>query len=153
MKIFVSFFVLMLLFPLPLKAADTHYEVYYFHASWRCANCTNAEAWAGEAITALQKANPDVEIVYAPKQLEKNKALAAQTQAERVDLAVAEIKNGKTLRSENLGNLLGVVGSKPLLLQTAIDGVLAFDAKRKDGGRLKKPAELDNFGESVYHEQ
>ena len=95
----------------------------------------------------LQKANPGVKIVFAPKQLEKNKALVAQTKAKRVDLVVAEIENGKIARFENLGNLLNVVGSKPLLMKTSLDGILAFDAK--GGARLKQPEALDELGQKA----
>ncbi len=144
MKAIISLFALLLLTAAPALAADRQYEVYYFFASWRCTNCTNAEAWAGEAVKMLQQANPSVKIVFAPKQLGKNKALVAQTKAKRVDLVVAEVENGKIIRFENLGNLLNVVGSKPLLMKTSLDGILAFDAK--GGRRLKQPDALAELG-------
>lgn len=142
MKAIVSFFATLLLFSAPALASDSQYEVYYFYASWRCSNCTNAEAWAGEAVDMLQKANPGVKVAFVPKQLEKNKVLVSQTNAKRVDLVVAEVASGKIVRFENLGNLLNVVGSKPLLMKTSLDGILAFDAKGKGGARLKQPEGL-----------
>lgn len=142
MRVIVSFFAALILSASTALAAESHYEVYYFHASWRCTNCTNAEAWAGEAVSLLQKANPDVKIIYAPKQLEKNKALVSQTKAKRVDLVVAEVENEKIIRFENLGNLLNVISSKSLLIKTSIEGILTFDAKSKGGARLKPPDAL-----------
>lgn len=139
MKAILSCLAFLLLTAVPAAAADRHYEVYYFHASWRCANCTNAEAWAGEAVALLQQANPGVAVVYAPLQLETNKALAAQANAKRVDLVIAEVENGRITRLENLGNLLQVIGSRPLLTQTCLDGILAFDAKGNGGPLLKRP--------------
>lgn len=139
MKAVVLFFAALLLCSASALAAESRYEVYYFHASWRCTNCTNAEAWAGEAVAMLQKANPGVEVVFAPKQLDENEALVSQTKAKRVDLVIAEVENGKIVRFENLGNLLPVVGSRPLLIQTSLGGIMAFDAKGKNGARLKKP--------------
>ena len=120
-------------------AGESHYEVYYFHASWRCTNCTNAEAWAGEAVESLAQSNPGARIIYAPKQLEKNKSLVNATKAKRVDLVVAEIQDDKMIRHQNIGNLLNVVGSKPLLMKTVTDGIVNFSAQSKAAPRLTPP--------------
>lgn len=130
------FFSLFLMASAGVWAGESHYEVYYFYASWRCANCTNAEAWAGEAVATLQQSNPNVKIVYAPKQLEKNRALVAQSKAKRVDLVVAEVKDGKMIRFENLGNLLEVIGSKPALMKKCIDGIARFASQSAGTGTL-----------------
>ena len=89
----------------------------------------------------LKQANPNASIVFAPKQLEKNKSLVSKTGAKRVDLVVAEVKDGKILRFNNLGNLLQVIGSKPLLQKTVLDGIVNFDAQNPGGVRLKLPVE------------
>lgn len=126
-------------FSVAVNAGESHYEVYYFHASWRCTNCTNAEAWAREVVTALNSVNPEANIVYAPKQLETNRQLVSLTKAKRVDLVIAEVRNGKILRHENLGNLLPMVGSKQTLQQHIIDGVIEFSKKSKEAGKLTTP--------------
>lgn len=142
MKLFASFFVFLVMFASSAFAAESHYEVYYFHASWRCTNCTNAEAWAGEAVDALKQANPETVIVYAPKQLETNKQLVEATKAKRVDLVVVKVDDGKITNYANLGNLLPLVGSKQAVIQAAIDGILAFDEQVPDGKRLMRPESL-----------
>lgn len=110
----------------PALAGETHYEVYYFHASWRCTNCTNADAWTGEAVNALRSGNPGVDIRYVPKQLETNAQLVSLMKAKRVDVAVAEVRDGRIVRHKNLGNILSLVGSKPTLQKHVMDGVVNF---------------------------
>ncbi len=140
------FLVFALLVAISLSAAanagESHYEVYYFHASWRCTNCTNAEEWAGEVVSALNSSNPGANIIYAPKQLETNKQLVSLTKAKRVDLVVAEVSNGKIVRHENLGNLLPMVGSKKNLQQHITDGVIAFSKKSRGAGELSPPGSI-----------
>ena len=89
----------------------------------------------------LKKSNPDVKIVYAPKQLEKEKELVAATKAKRVDLVVAEISDGKMIRHKNVGNLLNVVASKPLLMKTVLDGIVEFGGSSKGAGTLHQTDE------------
>ena len=137
-SLFISVFIL---FASTLLAAESHYEVYYFHASWRCANCTNAEAWTGEAVELLRKSNPNVEIVYSPKQLETEKDLVAATKAKRVVLVVAEVRDGKMIRHENIGNLLNVVASKQLLMKTVLDGIVEFGGQSMGAGTLRQTDE------------
>lgn len=121
------------------KAAESSYEVYYFYASWRCTNCTNAEKWSNEAVAMIKASNPSIKVSFIPKQLEKNKELVSKTKAKRVDLVVAEIQNGKMVRFDNVGNLLNVVGSKPILMKAVVDGIMTFDAKSSGGGKLQRP--------------
>lgn len=142
MKLFVPLFVFLIMFAAPAFAAESHYGVYYFHASWRCSNCTNAEAWAGEAVDALKQANPDTVIIYEPKQLETNKQLVEATKAKRVDLVVVKVDDGKITSYANLGNLLPLVGSKQAVIQAAMDGILAFDDQVPGGKRLTRPESL-----------
>lgn len=118
--------VLFFLMSAVVNAGETQYEVYYFHASWRCANCTNAEAWAGEAVDLVKKANPEAGIAYIPKQLETNKSLVQKVGAKRVDVVVAEIKDGKIERFVNLGNLLPLIGDKAAVMNKVIDGIVSF---------------------------
>lgn len=127
------------LFCLSAAAGESHYEVYYFHASWRCTNCTNAEAWTGESVAALQVNNPGVEIRYVPTQLETNKQLVSLMKANRVDVAVAEVSDGRIVRHKNLGNILQLVGSKPTLVQHVIDGVVNFSTQSQSAGILTMP--------------
>ena len=47
-----------------VRPEDTRYEVYYFHASWRCVNCNNAEAWAKEEVEALVAENGEGSVVF-----------------------------------------------------------------------------------------
>lgn len=133
-----------LLFSSTLVAAETHYEVYYFLASWRCTNCVNAETWSGQAVELLQKSNPHIKIIYAPKQLDQHKDLVAETKAKRVDLIVAEIRDGKMIRYENIGNLLDVISSRALLMKTVLDGIVKFGDESKDAGKL---AQTDEYAE------
>lgn len=139
MKFLASLFVFLIVLAAPVFAAESHYEVYYFHASWRCTNCTNAEAWAGEAVDTLQRANPDTVIAYVPKQLETNKQLVDATKAKRVDFVVVKVDDGKITSYANLGNLLPLIGSKQAVVQAAIDGILSFDAQVPGGKRLTRP--------------
>ncbi len=127
--------VLVWLFCPAAVAGEAWYEVYYFHASWRCGNCTNAEAWTGEAVTKLQADNPDVTIRYIPKQLETNAQLVSMMNAQRVDVAVAEVIDGRIVRYKNLGNILRLVGSKTTLVQYVIDGFVDFRYQSKDTGK------------------
>lgn len=122
-----------------MAVAESNYEVYYFHAAWRCSNCTNAEAWAGEAVDLLRESNPDTDIVYIPKELDANKELADLTGAGRVDLVCAEMRDGKLVRFKNIGNLLKVIHSKQVLLETVVDGIVAFSEPSDSAGVLKPP--------------
>lgn len=90
----------------------------------------------------LRKSNPGVEIVYAPKQLETEKDLVAATKAKRVDLVVAEVRDGKMIRHENIGNFLSVVASKPLLMKTVLDGLVEFGGQSKSAGT---PRQTDEY--------
>lgn len=117
-------------------AGESHYEVYYFHASWRCTNCTNADAWTGETVAALQANNPGVTIRYVPTQLETNKQLVSLMKAKRVDVAVAEVRDGKIIRHKNLGNILQLVGSKPTLQRHIIDGIVNFSKQSQGAGTI-----------------
>lgn len=140
MKYFVLLFTAAFLFLAShASAAESHYEVYYFHASWRCTNCNNAEAWSKEAVDIIRQANPNAGIVFVPVQLETNQELVKLTKAKRVDLVVVEARDGKIARFLNIGNLLPLVGSKSTVIQTAIDGILAFDAQTPGGARLARP--------------
>lgn len=123
----------------PAAAGESHYEVYYFHASWRCTNCTNAEAWTGETVATLQAENPGVTIRYAPTQLETNKKLVDLMKAKRVDVAVAEVRDGKIIRHKNLGNILQLVGSKPTLQRHIVDGVVNFSKQSQGAGSINAP--------------
>lgn len=122
-----------------VAAGESHYEVYYFHASWRCTNCNNAEAWTGEVVAAIQAENPDVTVRFAPTQLETNKQLVSMMKAKRVDVAVAEVRDGKIIRHKNLGNILQLVGSQPTLMQHVMDGVVDFSKQSKGAGVLNAP--------------
>lgn len=130
-------------------AGESHYEVYYFHASWRCTNCTNAEAWTGETVAALQASNPGITIRYAPTQLETNKQLVSLMKAKRVDVAVAEVRDGRVVRHKNLGNILNLVGSKPTLVQHIIDGVVNFSKQSQVAGVLNAPSAGTNTNNQI----
>ena len=149
MKYVLTAFVFLISLSASVFAGESHYEVYYFHASWRCTNCTNAEAWAGEAVESIKRSNPGVKIVYAPKQLEKNKSLVNATNAKRVDLVVAEIQNGKMVRHQNIGNLLSVIDSKPTLLQMITDGIVRFSAQSKGAPHLNPPGGMATVQQST----
>lgn len=108
------------------SAGESHYEVYYFHASWRCTNCTNAETWTGETVAGLRESNPGLDVRYAPVQLETNQQIVSLFNAKRVDVGVAEVRDGKIIRHQNLGNILSLVSSKPKLQQHVADGIINF---------------------------
>lgn len=119
------------------RPADTSYEVYYFHASWRCVNCTNAENWTKETVAAVAAANDKDALVFKAIDMEKNAALTKELKAKRVDVVVVEIRNGKRTRFANLGNLLESIKgkddakAKPAVVKIVRDGLKAFDAKAK----------------------
>lgn len=138
-----------LVFASMAAAADSKYEVYYFHASWRCGNCTNAEAWAGQAVESLKTSNPNVAIEFAPKQLETNADLVKATGARRVDLIVAEIQDGKMKRFHNIGNLLDVISSKALTQKTSMDGIMEFISESPEKTRLSLPVEYAKLEKQI----
>lgn len=135
----------MLLLAAPVFAGESKYEVYYFHASWRCGNCTNAEAWTRQVVDSLQASNPGVIIEFAPKQLETNADLVKATGAKRVDLIVAEVQDGKMVRHHNIGNLLDFIASKALVKKESIDGIIAFSGESKNLPRLNLPADYEKL--------
>ncbi len=132
-----------------VHAADSHYEIYYFHASWRCGNCTNAERWAGEVAESLKASNPKVKIVYEPVQLEKNPELVSTVGAKRVDLVIAEIQDGKVVRHHKIGNLLDYIASKALVKKTAIDGIIEFSSQSKELPKLEVPEGYDELAAKI----
>jgi len=69
MKMKISLLLAAFLLPClaPAAVAESHYEVYFFHASWRCENCDNAEKWVGEVVDALKKDNPGGRLMFIPK--------------------------------------------------------------------------------------
>lgn len=138
-----------ILFSAYALGAEPEYEVYYFHASWRCSNCTNAEAWAGQAVDMLKADNPNARIAYVPKQLETNPDLVKTTGAKRVDLVVAEVQNGKIVRHKNVGNLLDIIGSKALVKKTIIDGIMDFNNEAKAPSAITVPNEYAKLEESI----
>lgn len=131
------------------QGAEPEYEVYYFHASWRCSNCTNAEAWAGQAVDMLKADNPNARIAYVPKQLETNADLVKSTGAKRVDLVVAEVQDGKIIRHKNVGNLLDVIESKALVKKTIIDGIMDFNKDAKEPSTISLPNEYAKLEERI----
>lgn len=142
-------FAVVALFASQIQGAEPEYEVYYFHASWRCSNCTNAEAWAEQAVEMLKTDNPTAKITYLPKQLETNADLVKTTGAKRVDLVVAEVKDGEITRHKNVGNLLDVIASKALVKKTIIDGIVDFENASSASSHLVLPDEYAKLEEQI----
>lgn len=149
MKRLLLVFAATLLIAVHALGAEPEYEVYYFHASWRCSNCNNAEAWAGQAVEMLKAGNPNAKIAYIPKQLETNADLVKHTGAKRVDLVVAEINEGNIVRYNNVGNLLDVIGSKALVKKTVIDGIMEFNNSPDAASPLALPVEYAKLEEQI----
>lgn len=59
--------------------------------------------------------------------------------AKRVDVAIAEVQDGRIIRHKNLGNVLQLVGSKPTLMQHIIDGAVNFSKQSRNAGTLNAP--------------
>lgn len=118
--------VLLLVLSASASAAEKQYEVYYFHASWRCTNCNNAEAYTEEAVNSFKAQNPSINVAFLPVQLETNADLVKAVRAKRVDVVVVEVKEGKIVRHKNLGNMLPLVGNKANVVNKVKDGVAAF---------------------------
>lgn len=132
------------------RPANTNYEVYYFHVSWRCVNCNNAEAWTREVADAFAKANEVGAVSFAPVEMEKNAEQVKAFKAKRVDVVVAEVVNGKRTRWVSLGNLLPLIKgedeakAKEAVKKWVRDGLTQFDAKAKTPWLATPPAEDKN---------
>lgn len=139
MKRILFCFVLLLSLTIPLFAGDSHYEAYYFFSSERSEDCEKAEAWTGEAVEILKEGNPDVQVLYLPKQIEENEELAGETNAKQADLVVAEIHDGKMVRHQNIGNMLSIVDSKQTLLHIVPEGIARFSEQSESAQKLNAP--------------
>lgn len=117
---------ILLMLAVSANASERHYEVYYFHASWRCANCTNAEAYTQEAVNSYNAENPGAGVIFKPVQLETNDALVRALGANRVDAVVVEVMDGKIISHKNIGNLLPLIGNKANVVAKVKDGVGSF---------------------------
>lgn len=139
MKRILVCFALLFSSTMPLFAGESHYEVYYFFTSERSKDSDNAEAWSGEAVDIIKEGNPDVQVLYLPKQLEENEELVDETNAKQADLVVAEIQDGKMIRHQNIGNMLSVVDSKQTLLHVVPEGIARFSEQSESAPKLNAP--------------
>jgi hypothetical protein len=127
--------------PAPAQGAPTHVEVYYFHASWRCVNCNNAEAYAKEATDTVAKEVEAEALRFIPVQLDKDPALVEAVKAVRVAVVVAEVRekeaevDGKKIvakeivRFSNLGCMLPLINDKEKFLDRVKTAIQEFIPK------------------------
>lgn len=132
MRITALLFTVFMLASGAIQAADKHYEVFYFYATFRCQTCVDAEKWIREVVDDIAQEKGEGKVIFTPVLKDEHEKFAQDVGANLFEVVIGEVENKSVVRHQNIGNVLPHAQSKEMMGKLLIPSLNKFDATAKE---------------------